>query len=329
MVFLTLCGTLQAELTGGGEELTEYLDRALLTRAPTARARSYSESTKQWETNIRLPRHITPLHYAVHLHPDLETDTFTGHVHIQIEIAKPCQAVWIHTKHLNITNTQLNTDLGEKVEILEAFEFAKNEFWVIQPETLLQKGEYTISVQFTGSLVDGLDGLYKSVYTNQKGEEVAIATSKFEPTSARKAFPCFDEPSFKATFSVSLVRPSTGYIALSNMPVQEETSNTPSRGLTTVTFDKSVPMATYLACFIVCDFGFEETLTSTGQTRMRVYAAKDQMHRVQYSLGAGANMTAYFDNYFGIPYPLPKQDMIAIPDFAAGAMEHWGLITYR
>ena len=99
--------------------------------------------------------------------------------------------------------------------------------------------------------------------------------------------------------------------------------------MTAVKFEKSVPMVTYLACFIVCDFEFKEKLTSIHGTKFRVYATPEQRHRTQYSLDIGANITDYFTDYFDVPYPLPKQDMIAIPDFVSGAMEHWGLITYR
>ena len=100
-------------------------------------------------------------------------------------------------------------------------------------------------------------------------------------------------------------------------------------GLTEARFEKSVPMVTYLACFIVCDFEFEEKLTLIHGTKFRVYATPAQKHRVAYALDIGANITDYFTDYFNVPYPLPKQDMIAIPDFSSGAMEHWGLITYR
>ena len=100
-------------------------------------------------------------------------------------------------------------------------------------------------------------------------------------------------------------------------------------GLTEVKFQKSVPMVTYLACFIVCNFEFEEKLTNIHQTKFRVYATPEQKHRVKYSLDLGANITDFFTDYYNISYPLPKQDMIAIPDFVSGAMEHWGLITYR
>ncbi len=169
-------------------------------------------------------------------------------------------------------------------------------------------------------------GFYKSVYTNGAGERVPIATSKFQPTDARGAFPCFDEPSFKSTFTTTLVRPSEKYIALSNMPEESSKADTPAKGLTEVTFQKSVPMVTYLACFIVSDFGHAEKLTEKG-VQFRVYAAPNKVDGIEYALDIGANITDFFTDYFDVPYPLPKQDMVAIPDFISGAMEHWGLIT--
>ena len=127
---------------------------------------------------------------------------------------------------------------------------------------------------------------------------------------------------------MTLIKPSE-YIALSNMPVDTEIQNSPSKGLTEVKFQRSEPMVTYLACFIVCDFEYEEKLTAIYKTKFRVYAPPTQKERLAYALDIGANITDYFESYFEIPYPLPKQDMIAIPDFVSGAMEHWGLITYR
>ncbi len=172
-------------------------------------------------------------------------------------------------------------------------------------------------------------GFYQSTYKSNKGESVPIATSKFQPTYARRAFPCFDEPSFKSEFTVTLIRPSERYIALSNMPVERELANSPSKDYTEVTFQRSRPMVTYLACFIVCDFEYEEKLTDLHKTKFRVYATSQQKERMKYALEIGANMTDFYESYFDIQYPLPKQDMIAIPDFVSGAMEHWGLITYR
>ena len=282
-----------------------------------------------WEKDVRLPSHLLPLHYDLYLHPDLDTGLFMGRVAIAIEATSPTSYFLVHTKYLDISDTRLANEDGDEISYMRAFEYERNEFWVVQLEEEVAAGNYSLSMEFNGNLTKGITGFYKSVYTNKLGEKVSIATSKFQPTYARKAFPCFDEPSFKSTFTTVLVRPSQGYIALSNMPVANEVGESPSTGLTTVTFQKSVPMVTYLACFIVCDFEYEEKLTTIHQTKFRVYATPAQKDRVRYALDIGANITDFFTDYYNISYPLPKQDMIAIPDFVSGAMEHWGLITYR
>jgi len=289
---------------------------------------SVSTSGKKWETDIRLPKHLVPLHYDLWLHPNLKTGLFTGRVRIDIEAQKTAEYFLVHIKNLTVSKTSLRHNEDE-VKIKSSFEYRDNEYWVVIPESPAAAGNYSLYLEFDGSLSIGITGFYKSVYKNSAGEDVPIATSKFQPTDARKAFPCFDEPSFKSTFSVTLVRPTDGYIALSNMPVQDEQENSPSSGLTETRFVKSVPMVTYLACFIVCNFEFEEKLTDIHGTKFRVYATPEQKHRVKYSLDVGANISDFYTDYYDIPYPLPKQDMIAIPDFSSGAMEHWGLITYR
>lgn len=312
---------------------TEPLQQPQKSQAPEPEPESEPEAepvlTEAWEKDVRLPSHLLPLHYDLYLHPDLVSGLFMGRVTIAIEATSPTSYFLVHTKYLDISDTRLLNEDGDEVSYMRAFEYGRNEFWVVQLEAEVVAGNYSLSMEFNGNLTRGITGFYKSVYTNRIGEKVSIATSKFQPTYARKAFPCFDEPSFKSTFSTVLVRPSQGYIALSNMPVAEEVEESPSNGLTTVTFQKSVPMVTYLACFIVCDFEYEEKLTSIHQTKFRVYATPQQKDRVRYALDIGANITDFFTDYYNISYPLPKQDMIAIPDFVSGAMEHWGLITYR
>ena len=312
---------------------TEPLQQPQKSQAPEPEPESEPEAepvlTEAWEKDVRLPSHLLPLHYDLYLHPDLVSGLFMGRVTISIEATSPTSYFLVHTKYLDISDTRLLNEDGDEVSYMRAFEYGRNEFWVVQLEAEVVAGNYSLSMEFNGNLTRGITGFYKSVYTNRIGEKVSIATSKFQPTYARKAFPCFDEPSFKSTFSTVLVRPSQGYIALSNMPVAEEVEESPSNGLTTVTFQKSVPMVTYLACFIVCDFEYEEKLTSIHQTKFRVYATPAQKDRVRYALDIGANITDFFTDYYNISYPLPKQDMIAIPDFVSGAMEHWGLITYR
>ena len=277
-----------------------------------------------------------------------DTGLFSGKVSIDVENMEARDHFIVHTKYLEIESWSVSKNGGYEVPVSEAFEYKPNEFFVIKLANEVSKGKYTINLgkkyesynslttsnqslfsDFRGNLTRGIVGFHKVTYTNAKGEKVPIATSKFQPTYARRAFPCFDEPSFKSTFTVTLVRPSERYLALSNMPVGSEVSDNPRIGLTEVKFQKSVPMVTYLACFIVCDFEYEEKVTAIYKTKFRVYATSNQKERMKYAVDVGANITDYFEQYFEIPYPLPKQDMIAIPDFVSGAMEHWGLITYR
>ena len=314
---------------GSSEQLQQPQRSQAAEPEPESEPEAEPVFTEPWEKDVRLPSHLLPLHYDLYLHPDLDTGLFMGRVAIAIEATSPTSYFLVHTKYLDISDTRLANEDGDEISYMRAFEYERNEFWVVQLEEEVAAGNYSLSMEFNGNLTKGITGFYKSVYTNKLGEKVSIATSKFQPTYARKAFPCFDEPSFKSTFTTVLVRPSQGYIALSNMPVANEVEESPSTGLTTVTFQKSVPMVTYLACFIVCDFEYEEKLTTIHQTKFRVYATPAQKDRVRYALDIGANITDFFTDYYNISYPLPKQDMIAIPDFVSGAMEHWGLITYR
>jgi len=291
-----------------------------------------AEHLQPWQKNIRLPRSVLPIHYDLYLHPELKEGTFMGRVSIQIQSLEARDHFLVHVKHLDIEDARMTTTTdaaaAAPIDLMEVIEHKPNEFLVFRTKDQVPAGNYTLHIEFGGSLTRSITGFYKSVYTNGKGEKIPIATSKFQPTYARWAFPCFDEPSFKSTFSTTLVKPNS-YIALSNMPVQNQKVDSPSKGLTEVEFMKSVPMVTYLACFIVCDFEYEEKFTQIHNTKFRVYATPTQKDRIKYSLDIGANITDYFESYFDVAYPLPKQDMIAIPDFVSGAMEHWGLITYR
>lgn len=175
------------------------------------------------------------------------------------------------------------------------------------------------------ALNEGLDGFYLSSYS-MHGEKRWLAASHFEPTSARAAFPCFDEPHLKARFELSIVR-EPEYFTLFNMPLKTSVP-VDNTLLMRDEFETSVEMSTYLVCFVMCDFSKVSNFTKTNVS-VSVYAPAHIIHQADYALHTAITLLEYYHGFFTVPYPLPKLDLIAIPDFGAGAMENWGLITYR
>uniref|UniRef100_A0AAG5CP51 glutamyl aminopeptidase n=1 Tax=Anopheles atroparvus TaxID=41427 RepID=A0AAG5CP51_ANOAO len=290
---------------------------------------------------FRLPRHIRPVHYELWLHPDLQRETFAGRVGIDLNVTEPTNYIVLHSKMLTITETvlrQLTAHGGEgsapEVGIARTYEVPEHEYWVIETQADIAAGDYRLSMQFNGSLADRIIGFYSSKYLDKQTNTTRkIATSKFEPTFARQAFPCFDEPQLKAEYTIHLVHPDgDGYEALSNMNVKETVNGQPSTGLATTTFERSVSMSTYLVVFIVSDFVYEEMMIQPvhgNDFKLRVYATRYQKDNIGYALRTARTIIEHYVQYFGIAYPLPKLDMAAIPDFVSGAMETWGLVTYR
>ncbi|XP_053689545.1 glutamyl aminopeptidase [Sabethes cyaneus] len=287
--------------------------------------------------NFRLPRHVKPRHYKLLLHPDLEQQTFSGQIGIDIMVSEPTDYIVLHSKQLAIEGTTVKRLLPDRSElpvvVKQAYTYDPHQYWVIETESI-DSGEYRLSMNFSGSLANRIVGFYSSSYRDKETNSTRkIATSKFEPTFARQAFPCFDEPQLKATYTVSLVHPNTNsYHALSNMDIDETLNNVPATGFSTTVFNPSVPMSTYLVAFIVSDFQYENvriTPTIGEPFDLRVYATPIQMDNVRFARDTADKVIQHYINYFNIPYPLPKLDMAAIPDFVSGAMETWGLVTYR
>ncbi|KAA0204033.1 hypothetical protein HAZT_HAZT005894 [Hyalella azteca] len=178
-------------------------------------------STQPWELEYRIPVSTIPYHYDLYLHPDLESGKFTGKVTILVGVTSSMTFLVTHFRDMNITLTKLRSaESSDEVDLLDYFGYEPNQFWVMRPRVALKPGNYSMELEFDGSLENKIVGFYKSIYTTKAGIKRSIATSKFQPTDARAAFPCFDEPSFKSTFSLTIVRPTQGYTALSNMPEQ-------------------------------------------------------------------------------------------------------------
>ncbi|EPY73395.1 endoplasmic reticulum aminopeptidase 1 [Camelus ferus] len=277
---------------------------------------------------MRLPEHIIPVHYDLMIHANLTTLTFEGTTEIEITASKPTSTIILHSHRLRISQATLRRGAAEgQSELpLRVLEYPPQEqIALLAPEPLGVGVPYTIVIAYASSLSESFHGFYKSTYRTKEGKVRILASTQFEPTAARMAFPCFDEPAFKASFSVK-IRREPRHLAISNMPLVK--SVTIAEGLIEDHFDVTVKMSTYLVAFIVSDFKSVSKMTKSG-VKVSVYAVPDKINQADYALDAAVTLLEFYEDYFSIPYPLPKQDLAAIPDFQSGAMENWGLTTYR
>uniref|UniRef100_A0A182NID0 Aminopeptidase n=1 Tax=Anopheles dirus TaxID=7168 RepID=A0A182NID0_9DIPT len=193
--------------------------------------------------------------------------------------------------------------------------------------TPIPPGGASLAVEFTGELNDKMKGFYRSKYFSATGEERYAGVTQFEATDARRCFPCWDEPAIKATFDITLVVPKDR-VALSNMPVREERVSDADETLRVLRFDRTPVMSTYLVAVVVGEYDYVEDKSADG-VLVRVYTPVGKREQGRFALDVATKVLPYYKDYFNIAYPLPKMDLIAISDFSAGAMENWGLITYR
>ncbi|XP_032306951.1 glutamyl aminopeptidase [Drosophila ananassae] len=279
--------------------------------------------------DYRLPTSAVPTHYDVYWHPDLETGNFTGQEKISITVVEATSQIVLHAHLLEITSVFTYTN-NLQVESYELDE--ERQFLIVNLSTeLAENATFTLGILFNGQMKDKLVGLYSSTYQNEAGNQRTISTTKFEPTYARQAFPCFDEPALKATFVITVAHPTGSYHAVSNMRQASDPTNQGEYSETL--FETSVAMSTYLVCIIVSDFSSKSTTVNANgignDFSMEAFATSHQIDKVDFALDFGAAVTEYYIQYYNVPYPLPKLDMAAIPDFSSNAMEHWGLVTYR
>ncbi|XP_066576726.1 glutamyl aminopeptidase [Amia ocellicauda] len=288
-------------------------------------------SNGDWN-QFRLPDYVKPTHYDLHVNPNLDTDIYTGSVIINLSVTQPTKHLWLHIRETFVSALpKLQKKSGNSlkdVALVQCFEYKTHEYVVIEAQEILQPTgnteQYVLTLDFQGWLNGSLVGFYKTTYM-ENGVLKKIAATDHEPTDARKSFPCFDEPNKKATYTVSITHDSA-YTALSNMPVEQTVKV--REGFQKTSFKESVPMSTYLVCFAVHQFTFLEKFSDRG-VPLRIYVQPEQKHTAEYAANVTKIIFDAFEKYFNVIYSLPKLDKIAIPDFGTGAMENWGLITYR
>jgi aminopeptidase N len=266
----------------------------------------------------RLPGSVHPEHYSLTLTPDLKNATFSGAEKIDVLLDQPADSITLNAAEIRFESvtTQIN---GRQIKA-DVTEDATKEQVTFNFNRSLPAGRLTLDIAYTGILNGQLRGFYLS-----KTAKRNYAVTQFEATDARRAFPSFDEPAYKATFDVSLIV-DKGDTAISNTNAVSDTPG-PVIGEHTVRFATTPKMSTYLVAFLVGDF--QCTSGSSDGTPIRACATPDKEQYTAYAVKAAEFVLHYYNNYFGIKYPMPKLDMIAIPDFEAGAMENFGAITYR
>ncbi|MDQ1438372.1 MAG: tricorn protease interacting factor [Acidimicrobiaceae bacterium] len=273
----------------------------------------------------RLPRTVSPVRYDLTLSPDLDAAAFAGEARIHVEVHEPVDAIVLNALELDITSAEVIAEAdGAQHEGRVTLDEATERATIALPAAL-DAGTYTLHLTFTGTLNDKLRGFYRSTFTDDDGNERVIATTQFESTDARRAFPCWDEPDRKAVFGVTLVV-DKGLTAVSNSPIAEEDDL--GDGRRQVRFADTMKMSTYLVAFVVGPLESTDPIDVDG-TPLRVVCVPGKSHLAGFALEVGAHSLRYFAKYFGIPYPGDKLDLIALPDFAMGAMENVGAVTFR
>ncbi len=271
----------------------------------------------------RLPRHVAPSRYELHLEPNLHARTFFGHETVTLHVKQETAEVLLNAAELDILTASIDGPSGTHHEGHITLQPDRERCSIRFPAPLIP-GTWHLSLSFNGTLNDKLRGFYRSTYVDADGTRQTMAATQFEATDARRAFPCWDEPDFKSVFAVTLaIDPEL--TALSNSAVRSEDMKA---GKKLVRFADTIAMSTYLVALIVGRMeGSPPVLV--GKTPVRIWTVPGKQHLVAFGLDIAAYSLSFFSNYYGIPYPGDKLDLIAIPDFASGAMENFGAITFR
>jgi aminopeptidase N len=273
------------------------------------------------KTPGRLPKEVVPLRYAVRIEPDIESATSRGSAEIDVEIRKPVEAIVLHALGLEVPRAELRGDSG--TEPLATGIDPAAQTLTLRPARTLAPGRYRVALDFSGKLSEQPQGLFITRYKAGAGEKRALATH-MEPADARRMFPCWDEPAFRAVFQLTAVVPEK-HLAISNMPAVREQPR--GDGKKEVHFAPTPSMSSYLVALAVGEFEvLEDTIEDV---RLRIITTEGKREHGRYAMDATKKLLPYLNDYFGTRYPLPQLDQFCFPGFPAGGMENWGAIFYN
>lgn len=268
----------------------------------------------------KLPKTVVPSRYTLHLRPDLNQSTTKGSVTIAIQVLQPITEIVLNALDLEITRATLRLAGANEISLESVADTAQQTLTLKLPKKI-PPGKYRLGLAFSGRIGEQMQGLFQVKYPAPSGPKLMLAT-QMEPTDARRMFPCWDEPVFRAVFDLTVVLPER-FQAVSNLPIATETPL--ADGLQEVRFAPTPPMASYLVVLVAGEF--EELRDQADGVQIRVLTTEGRREQGRYALTAAKELLAYYNRYFGLKYPLPKLDLIAVPGGFDGAMENWGAIT--
>jgi aminopeptidase N len=282
----------------------------------------------------RLFEQFRPEHYTLELRPDREAMTFTGQVVIEGQkTGRPSQRIALHQHGLTITSAVINRHdkkTEQEITLKRLHHHRSYDEVRLHTKDRLYPGRYTLRLEFRGIITRPMNGMYPCFF-DRDGKQKKLIATQFESHHAREVFPCIDEPDAKATFDLTLITPG-GETVIANTPVKkQEAKSTKLKAqgsLLKTEFETTPKMSTYLLAFVYGEMGYKEAKTNDG-VLVRTYATPDNVALTDFALEVAVKTLEFYNDYFGITYPLPKCDLIALPDFASGAMENWGCITFR
>lgn len=272
-----------------------------------------------------LPTNVVARHYDLTIEPDNEKFTFDGSVTIDIDVVESSKSITLHTLDLKLHTVKISSNGQVITDSPRISHNAESQTSTFDFDSELPQGsKATLDITFTGEVNKIMAGFSRSFYKKPDGTESMIASTQMEPTDARRVIPCFDEPALKAEFTVTLIV-DKHLTALSNMDVAKETEKGDKK---VITFNKTPLMSTYLLAWVIGEFNYIEDTSGRVPSRVYLPIGYDLEHG-RFALELAAKTLPFYEKLFGVDFPLPKMDQVAIPEFAAGAMENWGLITYR
>ena len=306
------------------------------------------DSVASTKTFSRLPTNVVPSHYFLNIRPDIAEFSFTGSEKIQVQVSEKTNKIVLNSFDIDIKSVNFVSNGKGTVSLSISIKYKLKIILFLVPKEIkasnvdiskedevatftfdseLEAGTGELNLEFSGVINNLMKGFYRSKYTTPEGKERYGAVTQFESVYARRAFPCWDEPSHKAKFDLTLAVPKDR-VAISNMNVISETDDEKDADYKVVKFATTPIMSTYLLAYVVGEYEHVEQNTQNG-TQIRIYTPLGKAEQGKFALQVAVQSLDFYEEYFRISYPLPKLDLIAISDFSSGAMENWGLITYR